>query len=78
MESEVQTETMTEAAPKTKSLFDRAMERPENYETLSASHKWDIDKELGLLDWDNNCDHKPLTMCADCKKKFKARFKTND
>jgi hypothetical protein len=28
-----------------------ALRRPANYEYLSASQQWRIDKELGILDW---------------------------
>lgn len=57
-----------------KSMFDRAMQRPENYETLSPGHQWEIDKQLGILDWYGNCDHNEFIMCPDCKKKWKTRF----
>lgn len=30
----------------------RAMWRPGNYNTLSAQDQWEIDKQLGILDWD--------------------------
>ncbi len=30
----------------------QAEKRPDNYESLSAREQWEIDKELGILDWD--------------------------
>lgn len=29
-----------------------ALQRPTNYSQLSAERQWDIDKSLGILDWD--------------------------
>jgi hypothetical protein len=34
------------------SMKERAKLRPKNYAKLSARDQWDIDKSLGLLDWD--------------------------
>lgn len=31
---------------------ERAKQRPPNYETLSAREQWEIDKGLGILDWE--------------------------
>lgn len=31
-----------------------AQRRPANYNELSGSRQWAIDKELGILDWDGN------------------------
>lgn len=58
-----------------KSMFDLAMQRPKDYESLTPGHQWDIDKQLGILDWLGNCDHKEFTMCPSCKEKWKSRFK---
>jgi hypothetical protein len=33
-------------------LATAAEGRPENWRTLSAEEQWDIDKRLGILDWD--------------------------
>jgi len=30
----------------------QALKRPENYHSLSPSRQWEIDKELGILDWE--------------------------
>jgi phosphoribosylaminoimidazole carboxylase (NCAIR synthetase) len=33
-------------------LREQAEKRPSDYEKLSAKEQWEIDKELGILDWD--------------------------
>lgn len=35
-----------------KEMAEKSKERPANYEKLSAREQWQIDKELGILDWD--------------------------
>jgi hypothetical protein len=35
-------------------LCKRARERPVNFLRLSPERQWDIDKELGVLDWDGD------------------------
>lgn len=30
----------------------QAAKRPANYASLSAQHQWEVDKRLGILDWD--------------------------
>lgn len=32
-------------------MFEKSFERPKNYFKLSAEQQWEIDKELGILDW---------------------------
>jgi hypothetical protein len=32
--------------------WKQATKRPANYEKLSPREQWEIDKELGILDWD--------------------------
>ena len=34
------------------SNVDQALKRPLNYCHLSSQEQWDIDKQLGILDWD--------------------------
>jgi hypothetical protein len=38
------------------SNYERSLLRPHNYESLSAERQWEIDKELGILDWDGRDD----------------------
>jgi len=33
---------------------ENAKKRPENYEQLSARDQWEVDKGLGILDWDGS------------------------
>ena len=32
-------------------MFEKSFERPKNFLQLSAGEQWDIDKRLGILDW---------------------------
>lgn len=32
-------------------MFDKSFQRPRNFFELDAQSRWDIDKELGILDW---------------------------
>ena len=32
-------------------MFEQSFKRPKNYFKLSPKEQWEIDKELGLLDW---------------------------
>lgn len=33
-------------------MAEAARRRPSNFDSLSAKEQWDIDKELGILDWE--------------------------
>jgi hypothetical protein len=33
-------------------MFEKTFERPKNYFALSFREQWEIDKQLGILDWD--------------------------
>jgi hypothetical protein len=33
-------------------LFEASFQRPRNFFDLSPREQWDIDKRLGILDWD--------------------------
>lgn len=32
-------------------MFEKSFERPKNFFKLSAKERWEIDKRLGILDW---------------------------
>jgi hypothetical protein len=32
-------------------MFEKSLERPSNFRKLSSEEQWDIDKRLGILDW---------------------------
>ena len=36
---------------KERDMFEKSFERPRDYFKLSHRQQWDIDKELGILDW---------------------------
>jgi hypothetical protein len=35
-----------------KEMFEKSFERPSNFFKLSAAFQWEIDKSLGILDWE--------------------------
>ena len=45
-------------------MFEKSFFRPPNYFKLSAERQWEIDKELGILDW------KGEDLTEEDKKKF--------
>lgn len=55
------------------SEFEKAMTRPKDFFKLGPNRQWEIDKSLGILDWDGNCGHGPK-LCDVCKKRFKTYF----
>lgn len=40
--------------PEFTSMKERAKLRPANFESLTPSQRWEIDKKLGILDWDGD------------------------
>ena len=51
-------------------LFYQALKRPPNFGHLSAREQWEIDKQLGILDWDGSCPHLKGNVCPQCIKKY--------
>ena len=45
-------EDMPRGALTQEEMFERSFQRPSNYFSLTGSEQWDIDKKLGILDWD--------------------------
>ncbi len=35
-----------------KEMFEKSFQRPKNFFELSPETQWDIDKSLGILDWE--------------------------
>ena len=35
-------------------MYDKSFERPSNYFKLSPERQWEIDANLGILDWEGN------------------------
>jgi hypothetical protein len=56
-----------------KELFEQAMKRPPDYHKLSARRQWEIDDQLGILDWDGSCPHQERKPCSECIKRYKKR-----
>lgn len=50
-------------------MFEKSFERPSDYFHLSWEKQWEIDKELGILDWEGE----PLS--GEDLKRFKAHYK---
>jgi len=51
-------------------MFEKSFERPANYFKLSAKEQWEIDRELGILDWQGN------DLTKEDVKRFKDHYKT--
>jgi hypothetical protein len=49
-------------------MFEKSFERPSNYFKLSEERQWEIDKSLGILDWEG----KGLTK--EDKERFKKHY----
>lgn len=50
-------------------MFEKSFERPKNYFKLSVSQQWDIDADLGILDWEG------LDLSIEDKERFKNHYK---
>lgn len=48
-------------------MFEKAMKRPGNYFKLPEQQQWEIDSNLGILDWDGK-------MTAEQQTRFNAHF----
>jgi hypothetical protein len=35
-------------------MFEKSFQRPSNYFKLDGERQWDIDKSLGILDWEGD------------------------
>jgi hypothetical protein len=35
-------------------MFEKSFQRPRNYLQLSPEERWEIDKKLGILDWEGS------------------------
>ena len=42
---------MAESQKREREMFEKSFQRPSNYFKLGAERQWEIDKELGILDW---------------------------
>lgn len=49
-------------------MFEKSFERPKDFFKLSSHSQWEIDSDLGLLDWIG------LDLTEEDKKRFKAYY----
>ena len=52
-----------------KEMFEKSFQRPSNFFKLSGERQWEIDKELGILDWVGG------NLTDEEKKRFKDHYK---
>jgi hypothetical protein len=50
-------------------MFEKSFQRPTNYFKLSPERQWEIDEELGILDWIGN------NLTEQEKQRFKEHYK---
>ena len=50
-------------------MFEKSFQRPNNYFKLSSEQQWQIDKELGILDWDGS------SLTKEEQARFKDHYK---
>lgn len=50
-------------------MFEQSFKRPSNYFKLSGERQWEIDKELGILDWMDE------GLSKEDKERFKKHYK---
>ena len=55
-----------------KEMFELSFLRPKNFFKLPMQQQWDIDKMLGILDWEGN------DVSDEDNKRFKAHYETED
>ena len=49
-------------------MFEKSFQRPKNYFKLSAREQWDIDKDLGILDWEGK------SLTEEDRKRFREHY----
>jgi hypothetical protein len=49
-------------------MFEKSFQRPANYFDLSPTEQWDIDKSLGILDWEGT------GLSKEDEKRFKDHY----
>jgi hypothetical protein len=50
-------------------MFEQSFKRPSNYFKLSGERQWEIDKDLGILDWMGE------GLSKEDKERFKKHYK---
>ena len=49
-------------------MYEKSFQRPSNYFKLSSARQWEIDKDLGILDWIGG------NLTEEETKRFKAHY----
>lgn len=49
-------------------MFEKSFQRPKNFFKLTSQEQWEIDKVLGILDWDGS------DLTKEQLKKFKNHY----
>lgn len=62
-------EEIKEADSKEKEMFEKSFKRPKNYFKLSPERQWEIDEELGILDWQGG------NLTKEEQKRFQQHYK---
>lgn len=47
-------------------MLQLALNRPVWYHSAAEHTQWEIDKDLGILDWDGSCRHRQGQLCEEC------------
>lgn len=50
-------------------MFEESFKRPKNYFKLNAEEQWEIDKRLGILDWEGR------DLTEEDKRRFREHYK---
>lgn len=59
-------------------MFERSFQRPSNYFELSARSQWEIDEDLGILDWEgDNLSEEDLDRFYEHYNKKRKKKETN-
>lgn len=51
-----------------RNMFEKSFLRPRNYFKLSGQKQWDIDKALGILDWEGS------NLTVEDRERFQAHY----
>jgi hypothetical protein len=51
-----------------KEMFEKSFQRPKNYFKLTPQRQWEIDEDLGILDWVGS------ELTEEDKKRFKEHY----
>lgn len=55
-------------------LFEKSFQRPQDFFRMPQDEQWEVDKWLGLLDWEGGCVHHRFRPCKACKARMQAHY----